>query len=309
MKTAIVSGANGFIGSALVRELLSNDYKVYALCRESSCANIPHADRIEIIFCDLCEIQQLERMIPQNPYTCFYHLAWKGVADSSRDCPELQIKNVQWTINALRAAKKIGCRRFVGAGSIMEYEALAGMRAQESCPGRGDIYGGAKVLAHIMCKALAAQVGIELLWAEVTNAYGPGEKSPRLVNSTIRKCLRGEAPEFTAGTQNYDFVYIDDVARAFRLIGEKGRPFHKYTIGSSMARPLKDFLLEMQKAVAPDLPFKLGSVPFTGVNLPLTEFNCSDTERDTGFRAEVDFKEGCKLTAEWIKREKGIERF
>lgn len=45
----------------------------------------------------------------------------------------------------------------------MEYEALAGMLAQGSYPGRGDIYGGAKLLAHIMCKALAAQVGIEIV--------------------------------------------------------------------------------------------------------------------------------------------------
>ena len=160
-----------------------------------------------------------------------------------------------------------------------------------------------------MCKALAAQVGIELLWAEVTNAYGPGEKSLRLVNSTIRKCLRGEIPEFTAGTQNYDFVYIDDVARAFRLIGEKGRPFHKYTVGGSAARPLKDFLVEMQRAVAPDLPFEFGSIPFTGVDLPLPAFDCYDTEHDTGFRPEIGFEEGCKLTVGWIKTEKGIEGF
>ena len=42
--------------------------------------------------------------------------------------------------------------------------------------------------------------------------------------------------------QNYDFVYIDDVARAFRLIGEKGKPFHEYVIGSGNAKPLKNFL-------------------------------------------------------------------
>ena len=43
----------------------------------------------------------------------------------------------------------------------------------------------------------------------ITNAYGVGERSPRMVNTTIQKCIRGEAPQFTAGTQNYDFVYID----------------------------------------------------------------------------------------------------
>ena len=149
--------------------------------------------------------------------------------------------------------------------------------------------------------SVAADIGIELVWPEITNAYGVGERSPRLVNTTIQKCLRGESPQFTAGTQNYDFVYIDDVARAFRLIGENGKPFHEYLIGSSTARPLKEFLLEMQSSIAPNLPFYFGDIPFTGIDLPLSKFDCSKTEQDTGFRAEVTFSEGCKRTMEWWK--------
>ena len=121
--------------------------------------------------------------------------------------------------------------------------------------------------------------------------------------TTIQKCIRGEAPQFTAGTQNYDFVYIDDVARAFRLIGENGKPFHEYLIGSSTARPLKEFLLEMKAAIAPELDFIFGDIPFTGIDLPLSKFDCSQTEADTGFRAEISFAEGCKRTMEWWKEQ------
>ena len=123
-----------------------------------------------------------------------------------------------------------------------------------------------------------------------------------MVNTTIQKCIRRESPQFTAGTQNYDFVHIDDVARAFRLIAERGKPFHENLIGSSAARPLKEFLLEMQAAVAPDIPFLFGAVLFTDVDLPLSEFDCSQTEADTGFRAEISFAEGCRRTMEWWKR-------
>ena len=98
---------------------------------------------------------------------------------------------------------------------------------------------------------------------------------------------------------NYDFVYIDDVARAFRLIGENGKPFHEYLIGSSNARPLKEFLLEMQASIAPQLPFRFGDIPFTGIDLPLDRFDCSQTEADTGFRAEISFAEGCRRTMAW----------
>ena len=155
--------------------------------------------------------------------------------------------------------------------------------------------------AHMMCMSIAANIGIDIIWPKITNAYGVGEISPRMVNTTLRKCIKNEAPQFTAGTQNYDFIYIDDTARALRLIGENGKPFHEYLIGSSTARPLKEFLLEMKAAVAPDLNFIFGDIPFTGINLPLERFDCSKTEEDTGFRAKISFAEGCKKTIEWLK--------
>ena len=149
-----------------------------------------------------------------------------------------------------------------------------------------------------------AQIGIDLRWAKITNAYGAGELSPRFVNTTIRKIINDEPLQFTSGTQNYDFVYIDDVARAFYLIGENGKPFCHYLIGSSDAKPLREFVLEMKAALAPDKEFVFGDVPFTGVNMPLSDFDCSITEKDTGFRATIPFGEGVKKTMDWIKEQK-----
>jgi len=301
MKTAIVSGANGFVGSAVVRELLANDYNVYALGRANHHNNIPTNARVKFIPCELAEMATLKEKLPEGKYDAFYHFAWEGSAGPARADTALQLKNAQWTVDALRAAKEIGCARFVCAGSIMEHETMAAAYTQGNKPGLGYIYGGGKLIAHVMCMSVAANIGIDLLWPEITNAYGVGERSPRMVNTTIQKCIRGEAPQFTAGTQNYDFVYIDDVARAFRLIGENGKPFHEYLIGSSTARPLKEFLLEMKASIAPDLDFIFGDIPFTGIDLPLSKFDCSQTEKDTGFRAEISFAEGCKRTMEWWK--------
>lgn len=301
MKTAIVTGANGFVGSALVRELLQHDYKIFAVGHQDHCDNIPQNERVQFISCDLSEMSALKERLPAGSYDIFYHFAWAGSAGPARADTQLQLQNAQWTVDALRTAKELGCGRFVCAGSIMEHETMAAAYTQGNRPGAGYIYGGGKLIAHAMCMSVAAQIGIELVWPEITNAYGPRERSPRLVNTTIQKCMRGEEPQFTAGTQSYDFVYIDDVARAFRLIGENGKPFHEYLIGSSTARPLKEFLLEMQMAVAPELHFHFGDVPFTGIDLPLKAFDCSQTEADTGFKAEVSFAEGCKRTMEWWK--------
>ena len=301
MKHAIVTGANGFIGSNTVRYLVSQGVKVTALVHAGHKGNLPKSTLVETFDFELENIKDVQDRLSAGAYDIFYHFAWKGSAGAARADTKLQMANAQWTVEALELAHGLGCRRFVCAGSIMEHETVAAAYTQGNRPGLGYIYGGGKLIAHVMCMSVAAKLGIELVWPEITNAYGVGEVSPRMVNTTIRKCIKGESPQFTAGTQNYDFVYIDDVARAFYLIGEKGKPFHEYLIGSSTARPLKEFLLEMKASIAPELPFIFGDIPFTGINLPLSRFDCSETEKDTGFRAEVSFAEGTRRTMAWLR--------
>lgn len=304
MRTAIITGANGFVGSAVTKELLNNGYKVYALIKDNHNNRIPNDKNCICINCNLSEMTQLKSKLPVNEkFDVFYHFAWAGSAGPMRADTKLQLQNAQWAVDSLRIAKELGCKRFICAGSIMEHETMAAVYTQGNRPGLGYIYGSGKLVAHAMCMSVAADIGIELIWSEITNAYGVGEHSPRMVNTTIQKCIRGETPQFTAGTQNYDFVYIDDVAHAFRLIGESGKPFHEYLVGSSAARPLKEFLLEMKQAIAPDLDFVFGDIPFTGIDLPLSKFDCSETEKDTGFHAQISFAEGCKRTYDWWKKE------
>lgn len=301
MKKVIISGANGFVGGALTRELIHYGIEVIALDMDGHNNNLPNSDKIMFYPFSLENVVALENVLQNCGADTFYHFAWSGSAGTQRADTELQLKNAQWTIDCMRLAKKVGCVRFVNAGSIMELETMRAVFTPGNRLGLGYIYGSGKLAAHTMCKAVAADIGIDLIWALITNAYGTGERSPRMVNTTIQKCIKGESPQFTAGTQNYDFVYIDDVAKAFRLIGENGKPFCEYLIGSSHAKPLKEFLLEMKAAIAPDLEFIFGDVPFTGINQPLEDFDCSKTEADTGFKAEVSFGEGCRRTRDWWK--------
>ena len=302
MKKVIVTGANGFVGSALVKELVKNDVEVLAMDMPGCNGNLPVCDKVKFLPLALDNISGLKDLINDRDFDCFYHFAWAGSAGAARADTKLQLQNAQWTIECLRAAKEVGCKKFVAAGSIMEHETMAAAFAAGNKPGLGYIYGSGKLVAHTMAMSVAADIGIDLVWAEITNAYGVGELSPRMVNTTIRKVIKGEEPQFTAGTQNYDFVYIDDVAKAFYLIGKNGKPFNEYLIGSSNAKPLKEFLLEMKAAIAPDLNFIFGDIPFTGINLPLEKYDCSKTEKDTGFKAQISFGEGCRRTMEWLKQ-------
>lgn len=301
MKRVIVTGANGFVGSAVIRELIKNDVEVLALCHKIPEKKII-SDLITYKEFELSKIEELKDIVINDYYDTFYHFAWAGSAGSDRGNAKLQLQNVQWTIDALNFAKSIGCKRFVCAGSIIEYETMRACYTDGNKPGLGYIYGSAKMSAHTVAMSIAANIGIDLMWAEITNAYGAGEISSRLINTTIRKIINKESPQFTSGTQNYDFVYIDDVARAFYLIGKNGKPFHSYLIGSGNAKPLKEFLLEMKESIAKDVDFIFGDVPFTGVNLDLSIFDTKKTELDTGFKAEISFAEGVKRTYEWLKK-------
>ena len=86
----------------------------------------------------------------------------------------------------------------------------------------GYIYGMGKYIAYCMCKTVAVNSGIELVWSMITNTYGVGDFSPRFVNSTLRKIINGEPLQFTATTQNYNFVYVTmHVAKDFYLVADE----------------------------------------------------------------------------------------
>ncbi len=299
MKNVIITGGNGFVGRNTVKYFLDQGMKVLSIDMADN--PVFEAPNLKYIKCDVFNTDELKKRIPSGKYDTFIHFAWAGSAGPARIDYNLQLKNAVMTVECMKAAKEIGCSRFVCAGSIMEYEVEAAIHAQGSHPGMAYIYGMGKHIAHGLCKTVAVDIGIELVWPMITNAYGVGELSPRFVNTTLRKIINHEPLQFTAATQNYDFVYITDVAKAFYLIAKNGKPFHEYMIGSGNAKPLKEFILEMQKALAPEAVPLFGDVPFTGTNLPLPTYSIEDTIKDTGFTPEVCFSEGTRMTMEWLK--------
>lgn len=301
MQKAIITGADGFVGSNTVQCFLDNGIEVLALDILSEPRRLKAQTGLEYKCVDISDVHQLLDAVPFGEYETFVHFAWMGSAGPQRMDYNLQLQNAINTVECLKAAKQLGCQRFVCAGSIMEREVEAAVHTQGSRPGMGYIYGMGKHIAHCLCKSVAAEVGIDLLWPMITNAYGVGELSPRFVNTTLRKIINDEPLQFTAGTQNYDFVYVTDVARAFYAVAKDGVPFKEYLIGSGNARPLKEFIIEMQQALAPDNKPLFGDVPFTGTNMPLSAFDTTDIEQDCAFKPEVSFADGTRMTMEWLK--------
>lgn len=304
-KKAIVTGANGFIGSHVCGLLARRGVKVFAVVKDEigPTASLRMMDNVSVIDCDMEHISQLCSRISDRDIDVFYHFAWAGSAGKARCDEVLQMKNVLATTEALRTAARMQCRKFVNAGSIMEREVLAAVYAQDSKPAPATVYGAAKVAAHAMCKPIANSLSIELCWAVITNAYGVGEVSPRFINTTIRKMLAGEPLHFTSATQNYDFVYIDDVAEAFAAIGDHGKPNREYVIGSGNAKQLRSFILEMKETLAPEADCLFGDIPFAGANLPLECYAIDTLREDCRFEPKVPFEEGIAKTMAWLRQQ------
>jgi len=304
MKKAIITGASGFVGRALTKELLEKNIEVVAILRPNSSNKnkLPENNKLQIVECELSDLSTLKNKKLNNA-DVFYHLAWEGSAGSARSDERLQLSNIQHSADALRLAKSLDCKRFIGAGSIMEKETYFATNGQGNKLNSAYIYGIAKLTAHCITKALAAEIEIEHIWPMITNAYGVGEKSPRFINMTLRKIINQEKLEFTAGTQNYDFIFIDDVARAFRLIGETGKPFCQYILGSGEAKPLRGFIEQVGRTLAPNAKLLFGDIPYTGVNLDISEFSIKNLEKDTSFSINTPFIDGIKKTYNWLSKE------
>ena len=301
MKEVVITGADGFVGSYTVDHFLKMGKEVLALDIGESPRRLTPNDRLKYMQLDVTDTEKLKSVLCGKEYDTLVHFAWEGSAGPERVNYSLHMKNALSTVEIMTTAKECGIFRFVCAGSIMEKEVAAAVAAQGSKPGMAYIYGMGKMIAHAMCKSVAADIGIELLWPMITNAYGAGEFSPRFVNTTIRKIINHEPLQFTSGTQNYDFVYVSDVAKAFYLVAEKGKPFCEYMIGSGNAKPLREFIREMTDALDPSNPPIFGDVPFTGTDMPLSVFDISDLRNDTGYEPEISFAQGTKITMDWLK--------
>lgn len=304
MKKAIVTGANGFVGSAVCRELIRNGVHVTAIVRNemSSIESLRELENIKIIYLDLANIHQLDNLVEEKDFDCFYHFAWTGSSGPLRGDYSVQISNVEHTCRAVEAAHRLGCKRFVFAASIMEYEIQELMKT--SMPiAKNTLYSSAKITAEYMARAVVDSNEMEYVGGIISNIYGPGEKSPRLVNSTIRKLLNGKYCQFSPGNQLYDFIYIDDAACAFYQLGVAALPDTSYYIGSMNPQPLKNFLNAIRDEVAPGTQIGLGELPFNGVSLSYEEFDVGRLKADTGFVPKIDFREGIRRTAEWIKEQ------
>lgn len=302
MEYVIVTGANGFIGKTLVNALLEKGYHVVALDVRFDDV-LANEERVTCVNVTNKEVAALAEEIPHQEYRCFFHLAWAGTSGPARADYAVQLNNVKLACDYIKLCSEIGCKRVVYASSINEMETYEYLQSDNIEPAGGYIYGTGKLAAHLMGETVAKLNGIEFIPVIITNIYGVGEKSARMIYTSINKLVHKEHCSFTAGYQTYDFIYITDAINSIIAVAEKGKAFNRYYIGSGEPKPLREFLLEMRDIVDPEAELGLGDIPFKGVDISYDQFDLKKVERDTGYRNEVPFAEGIRMTAEYIRGE------
>ena len=293
MRNYLITGATGMIRSSIVEQIIKNNDKCTCLIRKDTgrVKNIPKSDNVKIIRCDIDEYKILKL---DDKYDVFIHLAWLKPFGNDRDNVELQLQNVQYTLDAVRLAKRCGCTVFIGAGSQAEYGVQTVPLTPELPVSPESGYGIAKYTAGKMSKMVCQQLGMRFNWMRILSVYGKRDNSYTLISYVINELKAGRSPELTKCEQIWDYIHCDDAARAFLAVAENGVDGKFYPLGSGNGRPISEYVKEIQCIVNPKINIEFGKKNYYPHQPMYLVSDNTQLSNDTGWVPKVEFSDGIK---------------
>ena len=293
MNSLVITGATGMIGSAVIREAIRQNCKVTCIVHKESkrIGNIPKNPLVAVVECNIDEYASLELA---GKFDAFIHLAWAKTSVAGRDDIDTQIKNIQYTLDAVRLAHRCGCSIFIGAGSQAEY-------GISSVPLTGDLpvqpesgYGIAKFTAGKLSGMLCKQLEIRFNWLRILSIYGKNDGENTLISYVIRELAAGRSPELTKCEQLWDYLNCEDVAKAFFAVLKKGVDGKVYPLGSGRGRKLSAYVEDIKDVINPNIALGFGKKEYYPHQPMYLVADISELTGDTGWKPEVEFKDGIK---------------
>lgn len=294
MKNVIVTGANGFIGSSLIKKLVDKEVNVIALDISFQNSKLPVSNLITQVETSLDNVEALLQIIPNAEYDAMYHLAWAGVNGPAKADPVIQLKNAEMAMNCASVSKKLGVKKLLCAGTIAERatESLSNLKTTSG----GMMYGVAKHCTHLMLETYCKNIGLDFVWMQFSNIYGPTNKTGNLVSYTIGELKKGNEATFGPALQPYDFIYVDDLIETVFRLGNSKTTNNTYFLGSGEPRILKEYLLEIGKiAGLPEL-VQIGKRPDDGIVYSMEMFDTTLLNREIGEYVTRTFADGIRET-------------
>lgn len=298
MKKVIVTGPTGAIGIALIDQCIKNEVKVTAVCHKDSkrIVRLPKSDLVKIVLCDLNEMELLPEIVGDTGYDTFFHLGWDGTFGKERNRIWEQIDNIRYTVDSVKSAHLLGCKKFLGAGSQAEYGRKMEKLTSEMAAFPENAYGMAKLCAGMMSRKLCGELGMDHIWTRILSVYGPNDNPHSLIMYVINELILGEEPQLTKGEQLWDYLYSEDAGMALYLLGEKGISGNVYVLGSGTARPLMEYIKIIRNQIDPNLNLGFGKIPYGSEQVMHLEADISKLKKDTGFSVKYSFEEGVRKT-------------
>ncbi|MFJ5540013.1 dTDP-glucose 4,6-dehydratase [Vreelandella titanicae] len=328
-KTFLITGGAGFIGSAVVRELIQNsahqvvnvDKLTYAGNLESL-ANVETSERYTFAQADICDANAMQQLFEQHQPDVVMHLAAESHVDRSIDGPAEFIQtNVVGTAVLLEATRsywkelqqkdtaKAEAFRFHHISTDEVYGDLEGtddLFTEETSYAPSSPYSASKASSDHLVRAWQRTYGMPTLVTNCSNNYGPYHFPEKLIPLMILNALAGKPlPVYGNGQQIRDWLYVEDHARALIKVATEGQVGETYNIGGhnekanlTVVETLCDLLQELvpQETSYRDLITFVTDRPGHDVRYAI---DASKIERELGWVPEETFETGLRKTVQW----------
>jgi len=301
-----ITGGGGFIGANLIRALLkSNKYEVHVLIRNSG---IPWrlesiADKIILHPGDITNYASIRRSVINCKPDYIIHLAVYGAYHFQTNLKKIMNVNILGTENLLRATIDIPYRLFINTGTSSEYGRKNGTMKETQICNPMSYYAATKLGATLICKVFSEIENKPILTFRLFSVYGPYEEYTRLIPTIMYSILKKKIISLSPGKQHRDFIFSEDVCRAYLkalCLGEKLKG-EIINIGSGIEYTNKEIVENTFKSTKDITVVKENSYLGRAWDIPHWKADITHAKNILGFQAKYSIDKGLHTTYSWFK--------
>lgn len=304
-RRALVTGAGGFVGANLARQLAADGHQVIGTCRpESDLWRLRGATGVEVRPLDVCDESAVDALIADVAPQWVFHLAAHGAYSWQTDTRQIFRTNLLGTVNLVDACRRGGaCEAFVHAGSSSEYgfKDHAPDELDDALEPASD-YAVAKAAATLYGRqAAAGDDALRIVTLRLYSVYGPYEDPRRLLPALVVRGLRGELPPLVDPDTARDFVYVDDVVRAFLLAANEAEHGAVYNVGSARQTTIAEIVDVTRAALDIEAEPEWGSAKQRSWDTSTWVSRTDRIRAELGWEPRVSLDEGFRAMAQWLR--------